>query len=62
MTGPCKQIGVIRAAVLLGEDVIDVKGQKRKVAFVQTAVLAPLFGSLSNKTSKRPLHSNCPRD
>jgi hypothetical protein len=39
---PSKVVRVVRAVVLLGHDVLDVKTEERLVGFVQLAILAAL--------------------
>jgi hypothetical protein len=45
VAGPCQVSWIIATVVLLGNDVLDVKGIEGLIALVQTAVLAALIGT-----------------
>jgi hypothetical protein len=53
--GQAEVVGLIRAAVLSGDDVFDVKGEEGVVA-VKAAVFAPVFGASPNQSPQSGRH------
>ena len=57
MARPGERPRVVRAAVLPGQDVLDVKGEQRQVIFMETAILAALLGAQAHQRADRFLHT-----
>jgi hypothetical protein len=54
--GLAKTFGIVRATMLLGNDMLDLEPQRASIVFVKVAVFAAMAGPLPNEGSNGGVH------